>query len=181
MHTAAGQSRILTGFPLAMHSNRRALLDAGTLLALGLVNQLRRERTAKHGGQTGLGSETMAGTFLAQARRALAATVALLAVGTPRLAQASPTFDEQGYSTCTATTIPGPDQNMDTIATTCCVDHGGTPTGTTYGMGCAAQVDNPPEDYRPTIYMPTRPSPPEEGDDPALDELEKQPPLPPPP
>jgi hypothetical protein len=164
-----------------MHSNRRALLDAGTLLALGLVNQLRREPTAKHGGQTGLGSETMAGTFLAQARRALAATVALLAVGTPGLAQASPTFDEQGYSTCTATTIPGPDQNMDTIATTCCVDHGGTPTGTTYGMGCVAQVDNPPEDYRPTIYMPTRPSPPEEGDDPALDELEKQPPLPPPP
>ena len=121
----------------------------------------------------------MASTFLAQAWRALAAAVVLSAVVAPGLARASPTFDEQGYSTCTAATaIPGPDQNMDAIATTCCVDHGGTPTGTTYGMGCVAQVDNPPEDYRPTIYMPTRPSPPGEGDDPALDELEKQPPLP---
>jgi hypothetical protein len=116
--------------------------------------------------------------------RGLAATIVALtmcAAGAPGLAHASPTFDEQGYSACTATTNPGPDQDVDAVTTKCCATHGGIPTGTTYGMGCVAQVDNPPEDYRPTIYMPTRPSPPGEGDDPAFDELEKQPPLPPPP
>jgi hypothetical protein len=113
--------------------------------------------------------------------RCLAATGVLLAVAAPALAHASPPFDEQGYSLCTATTLPGPDRDSDAITTKCCADHGGVPTGTTYGVGCIAQVDNPPEDYRPTIYMPTRPAPPGEGDDPAFDELEKQPPLPAPP
>jgi hypothetical protein len=54
------------------------------------------------------------------------------------------------------------------------------PTPTTYGIGCVAQVDNPAPDYRPTIYMPTRPAPPGEGDA-ALDELDKLPQLPEPP
>jgi hypothetical protein len=112
--------------------------------------------------------------------RYLAASGALLMMGTPGLAHASPIFDDPGYSACTATTLPGPDQTTDDVTTKCCATHGGVPTGTTYGMGCVAQVDNPPEDYRPTIYMPTRPSPPGD-DDPALDELEKQPPLPGPP
>jgi hypothetical protein len=116
--------------------------------------------------------------------RGSAATIVALtmcAAGAPGLAHASPTFDDPGYSACTATTLPGPDQTTDDVTTKCCATHGGIPTGTTYGMGCVAQVDNPPTDYRPTIYMPTRPSPPGEGDDPAFDELEKQPPLPPPP
>jgi hypothetical protein len=45
-------------------------------------------------------------------------------------------------------------------------------------MGCVAQVDNPPDDYRPVIVMPTWPGPADGPDDPSLEELEKQPPLP---
>ncbi len=120
----------------------------------------------------------MGGIFLVRGSRGLAATLVMLALGGPGLAQASPKFDEQGYSTCTLTASPGPDQNLDAIATTCCTQHGGLPTDTKYGVGCVAQVDNPTEDYRPTIYLPTWPSPPGEGEDPAFDELAKQPPLP---
>ena len=111
-------------------------------------------------------------------RRALAAALVVVASSAAGgIAHASPKFDELGYSTCTLTTVPGPDQNFDDVATACCVDHAGVPAATTYGIGCVAQVDNPPPDYRPTIFMPTRPAPPGE-DDAALDELEKLPPLP---
>ncbi|WP_319456700.1 MULTISPECIES: hypothetical protein [unclassified Mycobacterium] len=115
----------------------------------------------------------------ARRRRAVAAALALVAVGaTGGVAHASPNFDDFGYSTCTATTVPGPDQTFDDVATACCVNHAGVPAATTYGIGCVAQVDNPPPDYRPTIFMPTRPGPPGEGDA-TLDELDKLPPLPP--
>jgi hypothetical protein len=93
------------------------------------------------------------------------------------IAAAAPMFDEFGYSTCTATTDPGPEQSFDDVTATCCVDHGGVPAGTAYGLGCVAQVDNPPPDYRPTIVMPTRAAPPG-ADDARLEELEKLPPLP---
>lgn len=94
------------------------------------------------------------------------------------IATASAAFDVQAYEACTSATAPGPDQNIDTIATTCCVDNAGVPANTTYGVGCVAPVENPPEDYRPTIVMPTRPTPPGEGDDLTYDELMKLPPLP---
>jgi hypothetical protein len=119
------------------------------------------------------------GTFFGRSATAAMATLAIVVA--PASASASPIFDEQGYTTCTETTPVGSDQEMDAVATKCCANHGGIPTPSRYGMGCVAQVDNPPEDYRPTIIMPTWPGPPAEGDDPALDELEKQPPLPPPP
>lgn len=87
-----------------------------------------------------------------------------------------PVFDEVGYSTCTAV-APAPVLDRDAVATTCCVDNGGVPFGTRYGVGCVKQVVDPEPDYRPTIYMPTWPS--EIGpDDAALDELAKLPPLP---
>lgn len=94
------------------------------------------------------------------------------------IAPASAAFDVQGFETCTATAAPGPDQNIDSVATTCCVDNAGVPATTTYGVGCVAPVENPPEDYRPTIIMPTRPAPPGTGDDIINDELMKLPPLP---
>ncbi|MDV3130384.1 hypothetical protein M1247_36165 [Mycobacterium sp. 21AC1] len=122
------------------------------------------------------------GTNRARHRRPLAAAVAVVAAcaaGQAGIALASAVFDEPGYTSCTATTLPAPDQNFDTVATTCCVDNAGIPANTTYGVGCVAPIENPPEDYRPTIVMPSRPTPPGEGDDAALDELMKQPPAPP--
>ncbi|MBU9767267.1 hypothetical protein FR943_25975 [Mycobacterium sp. TNTM28] len=118
---------------------------------------------------------------LARRRRplAVAATfVAVCAAGQAAIAPASADFDVQGYEACTSTAAPGPDQNIDAIATTCCVDNAGVPTPTTYGVGCVAPVENPPEDYRPTIVMPSRPAPPGEGEDLIYDELMKLPPLP---
>lgn len=124
---------------------------------------------------------TPTGTTLVRHRRPLVAAAALVAVcaaGQLGIAPASAEFDEQGYSLCTATATPAPGENFDPIATACCVEHAGVPAGTTYGVGCVAPVENPPEDYRPTIIMPTRPAPPDEGDDAVLDELMKLPPAP---
>ena len=118
---------------------------------------------------------------LARHRRPLAATAAFVgicAAAQVAIAPASAAFDVQGYETCTATAAPGPDQNFDAIATTCCVDNAGVPADTKSGVGCVAPVENPPADYRPTIILPTRPTPPGEGEDPAYDELMKLPPLP---
>jgi hypothetical protein len=124
----------------------------------------------------------MAATRRFGVRRPLVAALGtLLVLCAPGSAFASPAFDEQGYSLCTATSGVGPDGDLDAVATKCCADHGGIPTPSRYGMGCVAQVDNPPEDYRPTIIMPTWPHPGDDLDDPAMDELAKQPPLPPPP
>ena len=106
-----------------------------------------------------------------------AAFVAVCAAGQAAIAPASAAFDVQGYETCTATAAPGPDQNIDSVDTTCCVDNAGVPANTTYGVGCVAPVENPPEDYRPTIVMPSLPTPPGEGDA-NYDELMKLPPLP---
>lgn len=109
---------------------------------------------------------------------AAAAVFAAGAVWTPS-AHAAPVFDEPGFSACTATTVPGPDQNLDIVVTDCCLNHGGLTAPTRFGLGCVRQVDNPPPDYRPTIVMPMRAEPgmPEES---ALEELDKLPPLPPP-
>ncbi len=106
-------------------------------------------------------------TRLARRRRPLAtaaAFVGICAAAQAAIAPASAAFDMQGYERCTATATPGPDQNIDSIATTCCVDNAGVPANTTYGVGCVAPVENPPEDYRPTIVMPSRPTPPDDGE-----------------
>lgn len=99
--------------------------------------------------------------------------------GPAAICAAAPVFDDVGYSTCTASTNPSPNQTVDDVATSCCVNHGGVPASTMYGIGCMAQVDNPPPDYRPTIVMPTWAAPPGE-DDARLDELDKLSPLLPP-
>jgi hypothetical protein len=110
--------------------------------------------------------------------RLLIVTAAVFVAGAvwAPFAQAEPTFDEQGYSDCTATT-PG---DVDTVVTECCVNHGGLTQPTNFGLGCVKQMDNPPPDYRPVIVMPMRfdPTMPDES---SLEELEKLPPLPPPP
>ncbi|OBJ97236.1 MULTISPECIES: hypothetical protein [Mycolicibacterium] len=124
---------------------------------------------------------TPIGSCLARRRRPLATAGTFLvisAAGQFAIAPASAAFDAQGFERCTATTAPGPDQSFDSVATTCCVDNAGVPANTTYGVGCVAPVENPPEDYRPTIVMPSRPAPPGESDDPNYDELMKLPPLP---
>lgn len=116
-------------------------------------------------------------TIPARRRRPLAvaaAFVAVCAAGQAAIGPASAAFDMQGYETCTASRVPGPDQNIDAIATACCVDNAGVPADTRYGVGCVAPVDNPPADYRPTIVMPSRPSADEDLD---YDELMKLPPL----
>ena len=105
----------------------------------------------------------------------LAAVGALCVAGQLGITPAA-AFDVYGYSTCTATTASPPDHNFDAVATSCCVEHAGVPTPTKFGIGCVAAVANPAPDYRPTIFMPARPAPPEEGDI-ALDELMKLPPM----
>jgi hypothetical protein len=92
------------------------------------------------------------------------ATIAALAtsgVGQAGIANAAPaTFDDAGYSACTATNVPGPGQDFDGVVTACCLQYAGIPTPTAYGMGCTAgPSDNMPADYRPTILLPTRPMP----------------------
>lgn len=112
--------------------------------------------------------------------RLLVVSAVVFAVGVAWVpsAHAAPVFDEPGYSTCTATTAPGPDQNVDVVVTDCCVDHGGLAVPTNYGLGCVKQVDNPGPDYRPTIVMPMRGDP-NMPDESSLEELDKLPPLPP--
>jgi hypothetical protein len=123
------------------------------------------------------------GGLIARSRQPLIGALGSLVMGMvapAAIAAATPVFDDFGYSTCTATTDPGPDQSLDDVTISCCVNHGGVPATSTYGVGCVSQVDNPPPDYRPTIVMPTRAAPPGE-DDARLEELEKLPPLPAPP
>lgn len=104
-----------------------------------------------------------------------AAVLAVSAFAAAPPAFGAPVFDEPGYSACTGTTFPAPEQSFDTVVSDCCVTHGGLPTPTNYGLGCVGQVDNPPPDYRPTIVLPARPADPGEQ---ALEELEKLPALP---
>ncbi|BBX28630.1 hypothetical protein [Mycolicibacterium alvei] len=118
---------------------------------------------------------------LARRRRPLATAavfVGICAAAQWAIAPASAAFDVQGYESCTSTATPGPDQNFDSVATSCCVDNAGVPANTNYGVGCVAPVENPPADYRPTIVLPVRPTPPGEGEDLTYDELMKLPPLP---
>jgi hypothetical protein len=86
------------------------------------------------------------------------------------VANASPVFDVDGYSTCTATTVPAPDQDFDAVTTACCVQNAGVPAPTRFGMGCVAPMDGASADERPTIVLPMRPAPPEDADG-ALDDL----------
>lgn len=113
--------------------------------------------------------------WVARVAPVVTATAAMLWSAAP--AHAAPVFDEPSYYACTATTAPPPDGNFDVVVTDCCAHYGGLPTPTNYGVGCVAQVDNPPPDYRPTIVLPMRPSQ-ESPDDIGLGELEKLPPLP---
>jgi hypothetical protein len=88
----------------------------------------------------------------------------LCAVSPGGIANAAPVFDVDGYSACTATTAPAPDQDFDGVVTTCCVQNAGVPAPTRFGMGCVAPMDGASEDERPTIVLPTRPVPPEDPD-----------------
>ena len=91
------------------------------------------------------------------------ATAALGAVGTCGTANASPVFNVDAYSACTATTVPAPDQDFDSVVTGCCVQNAGVPAPTNYGMGCTATV-SAAADERPLIVLPTRPVAPEDSD-----------------
>lgn len=67
-----------------------------------------------------------------------ALVVAAVCAGSPcGIANAAPVFDVDGYSDCTETTAPAPDQDFDGLVTTCCVQHAGVPAPTRYGMGCS--------------------------------------------
>jgi hypothetical protein len=86
------------------------------------------------------------------------------------VANASPVFDVDGYSACTATTVPAPDQDFDAVVTTCCTQNAGVPAPTRFGMGCVAPLDDAAVDERPTIVLPMRPAPPDDTDG-ALEDL----------
>jgi hypothetical protein len=93
------------------------------------------------------------------------ATAIVTAIVTPSApASAAPGFDVDGYSVCTATTVPAPDQDFDVVVTNCCMQHAGVPTSTKFGMGCVATADATSPDERPTIVLPTRPVPPDDPD-----------------
>jgi hypothetical protein len=92
------------------------------------------------------------------------AFAAACAFGASGIANASPVFDVDAYSECTATTAPGPDQDFDGVVTTCCVNNAGVPAPTNYGMGCVAPMDGASADERPLIVLPMRPVPPEKAD-----------------
>lgn len=93
-----------------------------------------------------------------------AVLVAVACIGPAPVAHAS-SFDVDGYSSCTATTVPAPDQDFDGVVSTCCVDHAGVPTPTRFGMGCVAPMDVGSIDERPTIVLPMRPPAPEDSQD----------------
>jgi hypothetical protein len=82
------------------------------------------------------------------------------AAGLPGVAHADPPkFNVDGYTTCTATTAPTPDQDYDGMVSACCVQNAGVPTSTKYGMACVAATENQSADFRPTIVLPYRPQP----------------------
>ena len=90
---------------------------------------------------------------------------AALAAGPCGTASATPGFDVDGYSTCTATTVPAADQDFDAVVTDCCVQHAGVPAPTRYGVGCVDPADANSADGRPTIVLPTDPVSPDKADD----------------
>jgi hypothetical protein len=110
---------------------------------------------------------TTAGTIPARRLRVTATTIAAVATGSLCLAGNAnadpPKFDVDGYSTCTATTSPAPDQDFDGVVTSCCVENAGVPTPTTYGMACVAAAQNQSADFRPTIVLPSRPQQPDDA------------------
>jgi hypothetical protein len=88
------------------------------------------------------------------------------------MANATPVFDVDAYSTCTATTAPGPNQDFDAVVSACCVSHAGVPAPTNYGLGCAAPMDAASAvDERPVIVLPMRPASTEDPDVPVPDPL----------
>jgi hypothetical protein len=104
---------------------------------------------------------TSAGTISARRLLVTTTTMTLLAASglcLPAIANADPPkFDEQGYTTCTAITVPAPDQDFDGMVTSCCAQNAGIPTSTKYGMACVAPPPAVvPADYRPTIVLPSR-------------------------
>ena len=95
-------------------------------------------------------------------RRNLAAVFGLAACILAPAALATAAFDDDAFARCTMTS-PNPDGNFDAVVTTCCLDQGGTPTPSSYGLGCVGPVPDPvPVDYRPLIVMPTPPLGPED-------------------
>jgi hypothetical protein len=110
---------------------------------------------------------TSIGSIDAKRLRATATTAALLAAGGVSVAGIAnadpPKFDIEGYSACTATTAPAPDQDFDGVVTACCAQNAGLPTPTAYGMACVAAAQNEAADFRPTIVLPSRPQPPDDA------------------
>lgn len=102
----------------------------------------------------------------------LAACLAATACVAGSAAVANAAFDADVFALCTSTS-PNPDGNFDAVVTTCCLDQGGTPTPSSYGLGCVGAVPDPmPVDYRPLIVMPTPPLGPDGmADDVIVDEL----------
>lgn len=91
-------------------------------------------------------------------------TLLAAGVGLAGIANADPPkFDIEGYSACTATTTPAPDQDFDGVVTSCCTQHAGVPTPTAYGMACVAAAQNQAADFRPTIVLPSRPQAPDDA------------------
>src|SRR5881275_2849178 len=97
---------------------------------------------------------TSAATTSARRLHLTATAMACLAAGGLCLAGIAsadpPKFDVESYSTCTATTVPAPDQDFDGVVTSCCVQNAGVPTPTVYGMACVAAAANQSADFRPT-------------------------------
>lgn len=95
---------------------------------------------------------------------ATAALIAAAGLGLSGVAHAdAPKFNVDGYTTCTATTAPAPDQDFDGVVSACCVQNAGVPTSTKYGMACVAAADNQAADFRPTIVLPYRPQAPDDA------------------
>lgn len=89
--------------------------------------------------------------------RVVAAAMGVAALFAGSSAVASAAFDADVFALCTSTS-PNPDGNFDAVVTTCCLDQGGTPTPSSYGLGCVGAVPDPvPMDYRPLVVMPTPP------------------------
>jgi hypothetical protein len=115
-------------------------------------------------------------SFRARWLAAPAAAVAAVAIGPMGVAAAA--FDVYAYDLCTGTTFPTPERDFNAVVTTCCVDSGGVPAETNYGLGCVAPVpENAPADFRPTIVMPQIPTAPDgSAGDALIDELIPLPP-----
>lgn len=95
-------------------------------------------------------------------RRVSVAVFGVMLCAAAPAAVANAAFDADAFALCTSTS-PNPEGNLDAayfdaVVTTCCLDQGGTPTPSSYGLGCVGPIPDPaPVDYRPLIVMPTPP------------------------